>query len=193
MKIVLLVLGFLILNACANRYQNTAIGMTAAGLMPINEIEQTYYLGIFDPKEQIPPQVYRIRVHGQSSMGGGKFASGWVPADLIDTLNLEENTENTLNYQNTSQSSPLKGRKLMTFGPDGFRKVPQNHRLVMVMGSNANEFFNAASEALGNISKTKSSQNKVFLNAELFKALQDVTLEKQRLLDLMDDLSGDTL
>lgn len=33
-----------------------------AGLSPSNEIDQVYYLGVFDPQEQIPPTVYRVRV-----------------------------------------------------------------------------------------------------------------------------------
>ena len=47
------------------------------------------------------------------------------------------------------------GRKLVLFGPEGFRPVPKNHRLVIVMGSNPEEFFKAIDESLGMISKVK--------------------------------------
>ena len=192
MGFMILFLSVAVMNGCANRHQNTLLGLGVAGQMPINEIEQTYYLGVFDPKEQIPPQVYRVRVHGQSSFGGGQFSSGWVPAEVIDTLNLSE-TQNDQKSIGLGQQgkSFLKGRKLTVFGPEGFREVPKEHRLVMTMGNNANEFFNAVNEALGSISETKIDQlNKTF-NDELFKALSDLLKEKQRLTDLKDDIQGE--
>ena len=40
--------------------------------------------------EQVPPSVYRVRVKGQASfLSATKFASGWVPADLVDSLSYE--------------------------------------------------------------------------------------------------------
>lgn len=63
-------------------------GTALLGVAPGQEIEQVYYLGMFDPLEQLPPSVYRITVHGQASaMSLTKFASGWVPAAMCDTLN----------------------------------------------------------------------------------------------------------
>ena len=194
LKQVLVFLSIIFLSSCANRYQNSALGLTF-GQMPINEIEQTYYLGVFDPQEQIPPQVYRIRVHGQSSLGGGKFASGWVPAELIDTLNLSELSTNddslgTVVEGNNGKPAFLQGRKLTVFGPEGFRKVPKGHRLVMVMGNNANQFFDAVSTALGSVSKAKLNSKNAILTNELFKELTELLKEKQRLTDFNDDASG---
>src|SRR4051794_16313012 len=68
----------------------TLVGGTTSvlGQSPAQEIQQVYYLGVFDPQEQVPPAVYRITVHGQgSAMSFVRFASGWVPAPLIDSLN----------------------------------------------------------------------------------------------------------
>jgi hypothetical protein len=183
------------MTSCANRYQNGGL-LGVTGMMPINEIEQTYYLGVFDPKEQIPPQIYRIRVHGQSSLGGGQFASGWVPADVIDTLNLSDTptTDNSRmlgNAGNADNGSFLRGRKLVAFGPEGFREVPKDHRLVMVMGNNANEFFNAVSAALGQVTNVKIKAKAITLNNEVFLALTGLLNEKQRLADFKDDQTGD--
>src|SRR5947208_52474 len=85
-------------SGCATPYQNAALGVagaTVAGAYsPGHEIEQIYYLGVFDPQEQIPPTIYRITVHGQASViSGTEYASGWVPAQLIDSLNSRINTD----------------------------------------------------------------------------------------------------
>src|SRR5260370_22843419 len=54
---------------------------------PSNDLEQIYYIGIFDPREQVPQTIYRVRVRGQASaLNQMKFATGWVHADLIDSL-----------------------------------------------------------------------------------------------------------
>ena len=76
---------------CATLEQNVAAGVLGTTVLgartPAQEIEQIYYLGVFDPQEQVPPTVYRVRVHGQASIiSNMKFASGWVHANLIDSL-----------------------------------------------------------------------------------------------------------
>src|ERR1700678_724775 len=64
-----------------------ATGIATGAVSPTTEMEQVYYLGVFDPNEQVPSTIYRVRVHGQSSMwNSARFASGWVPAKLIDSL-----------------------------------------------------------------------------------------------------------
>ncbi len=53
---------------------------------PNNEIQQTYYLGVFDPQEQVPPTVLRVRVHGQASfISNTRYASGWVKASTVSS------------------------------------------------------------------------------------------------------------
>src|SRR6266850_8359765 len=55
-------------HGCATPLQNAglAAGITAAGgRSPGHEIEQVYYLGVFDPQDQVSPAVYRVTVHGQ--------------------------------------------------------------------------------------------------------------------------------
>lgn len=81
----------LLLTGCETQFQSIALGAVGATVLgaqaPNNEIEQIYYLGSFDPQDQLPPQVYRVRVHGQASaISGTKFASGWVQSKLIDSL-----------------------------------------------------------------------------------------------------------
>ena len=62
-------------------------GIVAGSLFPSTDVEQTYYLGSFDPRSQLPPAIYRIRVRGQSSfLNRARFASSWVPAEVVDAL-----------------------------------------------------------------------------------------------------------
>src|SRR3990170_1976263 len=65
-----------------------SVGTTLLGARsPTHEIEQIYYLGVFDPREQLPEAIYRVTVKGQASfISFTRFASGWVPAAVIDSL-----------------------------------------------------------------------------------------------------------
>lgn len=195
----LICMSLVMLTACATPAQNVAVGVAAGfflgGQSPINEIEQIYYLGVFDPQGQLPPQVYRVRVHGQSSLGNKKFASGWVPASVIDTLNLSsfEDIQGFGSIEGTPSGSLETGRRLLAFGPEGFRKVPKDHRLVMVMGNNPDDFFRAVSTSLGTISSAKADHKNSNLNKALFEALVEVSKEKQRHKDLHDDMNNDKI
>ena len=128
----------LTLAACDSKTGNItlgALGITALGAgSASSEIEQIYYVGIFDPQDQLDPQVYRIRVHGQASLiGFTKFASGWVPASVVDSLG------SSIGYDKTTQQfkvTPTNGqssdaiqaqRKLVMFGPEGFREIGRAH------------------------------------------------------------------
>jgi hypothetical protein len=157
---------------------------------PNNEIEQIYYLGVFDPQEQVPPTVYRVRVHGQASaMSFMRFASGWVPADVIDSLGTSVGFQEagaalkTEDAQKLSEALPV-GRKLVLFGPEGFRQAPKDHRLVIVMGSSPEKFFKAIDTSLGMVSEAKVQQRNTELQQELLKALLEISNERQRLDEL---------
>ncbi|MBK8283630.1 MAG: hypothetical protein IPK97_01450 [Ahniella sp.] len=177
-----------LLGACTNRYQSTLTALVVGGQTPMNEVEQIYYLGVFDPRSQVPPQVYRIRVHGQSSLGNAKFSSGWVPASLIDTLSLPKSNEEQAGIDTAGRGSPfLDGRNLIAFGPEGFREVPQDYRLVMTMGNDAGAFFEAVGVTLGTVANAELRVRNVEVNSELFKALSDLLREKQRHVDLTPD------
>ena len=142
--------------------------------------------------------MYRIRVHGQASfISFVKFASGWVPAPFIDSLTadvsfkagksssvqVDQGASDTLANLTT-------GRRLMLFGPEGFREAPRNHRLVVVMGSDPSEFFEAIDESLGEIAKLQAQQRQreeakqistSEFGGELFTALAHLRAERSRL------------
>src|SRR5690349_10039840 len=86
-----LLLAVSLTTGCNSVPQNVALGAvigTGVGaIIPGHDIEQVYYLGSLDPQEQVPPALYRVRVRGQASIiSWMSFGSGWVPADLIDSL-----------------------------------------------------------------------------------------------------------
>jgi len=177
-------------TGCNSVPQNVALGAvigTGVGaIIPGHDIEQVYYLGSFDPQEQVPPALYRIRVRGQASIiSWMRFGSGWFPAELIDSLgsSVEINKKDGKIVTSKADGDPISkltiGRRLMRFGPEGFREVPKDHRLVIMMGANPEDFFNAMDKALGSISQAKLDQDSQVLNGLLFKALTKVHAEKQ--------------
>ncbi len=154
-------LGSLALLGCGSPAEYAALGVGVATVVgaqsPSHEIEQVYYLGVFDPREQVPPSIYRITVHGQASfLSLMRFGSGWVPAELADSLNsdLSSRDDGTLpgRHISGSDSDPLQtGRRLILFGSEGFREAPRNHRLVIVMGASPENYFSAVDQVLGTI------------------------------------------
>lgn len=183
----------LLLPGCGSTGENVALvaGITALGAhTPANEIEQIYYLGVFDPQDQLPPMVYRVTVRGQASLiSSTKFATGWLPADFVDSLNtdfsfqFDGSGQGPLTLrQGTQQLAKLKpGRKLTVFGPEGFREVPDDYRLVMVMGTDPSAFFNAVGEALGSIAEQEQRLRQAGSKAGLAEALAAVREELIRM------------
>jgi hypothetical protein len=173
------------------------VGVTVlTGLTPSNEIDQVYYLGVFDPQEQIPPTVYRVRVRGQASaISFMRFASGWVPASLVDSLGTSFKADETgITISKTGQDpfpTLPTGRKLMLFGPEGFRVAPKDHRLVLIMGANPKSYFEAIESALGSVSDAQITQRNEAFDRQLFEALVQVKNERERLLELDRDIKID--
>ena len=197
--VALVALGLLTGTGCATTGQSIAlaavVGTAWLGLSPSNEIEQTWYLGVFDPQEQVPPTVYRVTVRGQASaLSTMRFASGWVPARAIDSLTTRIDLEKTsgdvkLKDADGNELAALKvGRRLMMFGPEGFREAPAEHRLAIVMGCDADEFFSAVDTALGAVAGVESQQEDAALQKRLFEDLSEIKRQKERLGDLATDV-----
>lgn len=190
------------LAACATTAQNVALGVGAVTVLGTqsasSEIQQIYYIGIFDPQDQLPPQVYRVRVHGQASfIGLTKFASGWVPADVADSLgssigfDKQTGQLNVTPVSDNQLASIQTGRRLIMFGPEGFREAPAGHRLVVVMGSNPEVYFQAIDTALGDLAQANFDQQNNQLNRTLFEALVRIRAEDDRLSGLHKDIEAD--
>lgn len=165
---------------------------------PGQEIEQVYYLGVFDPQEQVPPTVYRLTVHGQASaISGVKFASGWVPSVVVDSLaanlNLDPDAEGS-GFSVTKDKDHLSeiqtGRRMIQFGPEGFREAPRNHRLVIVMGQSPKKFFEAIDTALGDVADARSQTGNLAMRQKLFEALVQAQKDQERLDDVEQQITG---
>jgi hypothetical protein len=181
-RFVLLVVLALSSAACANMGGTVGaiVGATLAGAAsPTHEVEQIYYLGVFDGREQLPESIYRITVKGQASfMSFTKFASGWVPAAVIDSLGGKVQLSAvagqglTITPPHADAISKLNtGRRLVLFGPEGFREAPIEHRLVIVMGTSPENFFKAIDSALGDMAQIQLERDNSGLQRELMQAL----------------------
>lgn len=202
-KAMVLAAAIPLLGACSTT--ELAVSGTAAtiyaGRSPAAEIEQTYYLGIFDPQEQLPPEVYRVRIHGQASMlSQTKFASGWVPAEVVDSLggqvgfaqrttaSGESDGLGDLEIKKSKEfmSSLSSGRRQILFGPEGFLEAPRDHRLVVLMGSSPDKFFRAVDETLGSISAADDALRQNELRKKVMEALFLLGRERLKLQELPD-------
>ena len=187
-----------VFQGCTSTEKSLMLGVGAAtvleGQAPAHEIQQTYYFGVFDPQDQLPPQMYRIRVHGQASfLSATQFASGWVPAQLIDSLNTSASFTNAgrvdVNQENNALLSDLdEGHRLVLFGPQGFRKAPRNHRLVIIMGSSPEEFFKTIKQTVSKVSKVIQERRNTSLTKKLFRALVIAKADRDRLSELRREL-----
>ena len=168
------------------------VGSVIGGNVPTTDIEQVYYLGVFDPQDQLPATIYRIRVRGQSGMiNTTKFASGWVRADLVDSLSTITHTSSSGGFEikrADEETKALKtGRRLVMFGPEGFREAPKDHRLVVVMGSDPQKFFSAVDEALGVVAAATQGTGGADLQRTLFADLAEFKAQRDRLEELRND------
>ncbi|KZN52816.1 hypothetical protein [Pseudoalteromonas luteoviolacea] len=148
------------------------------------EVYQVYYLGVFDPINQISPTFYRITVRGQSNLFSDmKFASGWVPAESIDTLTSKvEMTNQGLNVDaNGGAQITSARRKFVLMGPEGVREGPENHRLVIVMGSSPHNFFSAIDSAMGELLSFEQTKAHDPVNRMLMEELLSIAQERQLL------------
>jgi len=190
-------------TGCSTTAGNIALGTTAGtglgGMLPNGGIEQTYYLGIFDPREQMKtPQFYRVRVRGQSSvLSQTKYASGWVRADLIDSLSSHstfDSKNGSISWTGADDAAKDKintGRRLVMFGPEGFREAPADHRLVIVMGASPEKFFSAIDESLGMIARaTQQPVGGADASQKLLQKLAEIRAERARLGDLLTEIKA---
>lgn len=197
------VAGAVLLAGCQTPEQSFALGVAATTVLgartPTQEIEQIYYLGVFDPREQVPPAVYRVRVHGQASiLSGMKFGSGWVHASLVDSLgtsfhyDTEDKHVTITRDANDKLASLQPGRRLVLFGPEGFREAPKDHRLVIVMGASPEKFFQAVDNSLSLVSKVMAEQRNEGIDKRILEILTKAKAERDKLAQLEKDVDEAT-
>lgn len=190
-RTVLLSLAALLLAVgCATPQQTAGLAVVGATVLgaqsPANELDQIYYLGVFDPHEQLPPTIYRVTVRGQASfLSGTKFGSGWVPAGIIDSLSgrvqAAPYAENSLTVDAGSQSTPgfKLDRRLIMFGPEGFREAPRDHRLVIVMGASPKAWFDAVDLALADMSSVSLERGNSGVQKQLLDEMDRLASKRE--------------
>jgi hypothetical protein len=185
----------------ATRNTLAGAGVLGLGMTPSANLEQVYYLGVFDPQEQHAPTLYRVRVRGQASaLNASRFASGWVHADLIDSLSTAAKFSSrdpdaalqVMPATGEDYKSFATGRRLVMFGPEGFREAPANHRLVIALGSSPDKFFSAVDQALGNVAAATQGLSGPALERDLFREILRLKNERDRLQDLQLDAKTST-
>ena len=162
--------------------------ISAAGRAPAHEVEQIYYVGVFDPEEQVPRSIYRLRVHGQSSpLNKTRFASGWVPSKLIDAfggqVSIDPNSQGSsvVTGISTNQEVLLPvGKRLWQFGPEASRESASAYRLVIVMGADPGAFFATVDKALGYTSDSAVKQVNAAVQANLYSVLASLVETTER-------------
>ena len=185
-------------GGCSTLGQNLALaaGSTGAlGITPGANIQQTYYLGIYDPREQLAaPQFYRVRVRGQASaLSTTRVASGWVRSELIDSLgsSVQFNNETGKIETDAGSGAGLKlaaGRRMILFGPEGFREAPVDHRLVVVMGSSPEKFFSMVDQTLGIVAAATQQKPDSGYERERIENAQMIRSQRESLDRLLADI-----
>src|SRR3990172_11213908 len=195
-------LALLLLTGCSMEgIVGGVVGATLAGAYaPSHEVEQVYYLGAFDPDDQAAPSLYRITVRGQASfISLMRFASGWVPAPLIDSLGSriqfnQKSGDLEINTGPAGQEARITpGRRLVMFGPEGFREAPGDHRLVVVMGSSPEEYFQAVDQVLGVLAAARRDQSLTPAEKRqiIVARLLELSDEQDRLRTLKSQFNGE--
>ncbi|HYC76791.1 MAG TPA: hypothetical protein VEI02_04095 [Planctomycetota bacterium] len=172
------------------------LGTVALGRTPSHDLEQIYYLGVFDPMEQVPPTLYRVIVRGQASaMSNVKYASGWVPSAVVDTL------QTRMFFDPQTGDLQIKGgqagdvgikpdRRMFMFGPEGFREAPMDHRLVIVMGADPSAYFEAVDSVLGGLATERAESRAASKanNALVFDRMRSIVRQQERVEGLKREL-----
>lgn len=161
----------------------SAFGFGAA--LKGHEIRQVYYVGAIDPLGQLPPSLYRITFRGEASViSSVRFESGWVKSELVDSLGtqigFDANGKMEFGDSEAGAVTIDSDRRMWLFGPEGFRRAPEDERLVMVMGSDPSAFFAAVGQLLGEMRTAAGleQQSPQALQAEVAGLLVDVIDEQ---------------
>ena len=78
-------------------------------------------------------------------------------------------------------------RKLVLFGPEGFRTAPRGHRLVVVMGSSPEAVEQAFSSALGTVARVRFSPSATSVERDLFAQLNELAAERDQFKALLNE------
>ncbi|HYE33628.1 MAG TPA: hypothetical protein VEH27_19570, partial [Methylomirabilota bacterium] len=73
------------------------------------------------------------------------------------------------------------GRRLVLFGPEGFREAPRDHRLVIVMGADPSGYFEAIDSALGDMAQVQVVTGNTAVKNEMLNLYEEISTSSKRL------------
>jgi len=154
-----------------------ALLASSAASCSSTRIQTTHYLGVFDPQQQVPEELYKVTIDGNASaVSDVKYASGWVPAAEADLLVTQVKRDDQDNITITGDASVSVSvgtrRRFFEIGPSGVSTQPEDGRFVIVMGSNPDYFF----RKMGLLTRFGKDDSAI---ASSIAALANVVREKQ--------------
>jgi len=91
------------------------------------------------------------------------------------------------------KSSALQaGRRLVLFGPEGFREAPRDQRLVIIMGTDPSKYFAAVNKVLSKTTTNSTTQPDPNLSAKILAGLVDSEGQTAMIGQLLKDLDQST-
>ena len=125
-----------------------------------------------------------------------RFGSGWAPAPLVDSLtsqysfNFDKGADPGVKSAGDAIEGFKTGRRLVMFGPEGFREAPKDHRLVIVMGVSPEGFFEAIDKGVAQVAKVRAEEMEGGLRSQLLEQLIKLNRERLTLVDRAKELAG---
>lgn len=109
-------------------------------------IHTIHYLGVFDPQDQVPPELYRIDISGRAgAFSNVKYGSGWVPARqadlLVQDIRPDDQGRISVTGDETRTVSVTPRRRFFEIGPFAVATEPDDGRFVVVMSADPDYFF----------------------------------------------------
>lgn len=126
-------------------WRSSSLALLLVACVP-TRVHTEHFLGVFDPSEQVPPELYRIKITGKAQwMSKVKYGSGWVPARqadlLVQDIRPDEQGKFTISGQNSDAVSMAVRRRFFEIGPFAVATEPEDGRFVVVMSSDPDYFF----------------------------------------------------
>src|SRR5262249_33543461 len=118
----------------------------------------------------------------------------WVPASVADSLTTKFELADSGPVKVSKedpQNAPVSlktGRRLILFGPEGFREAPRDYRLVIIMGSDPSKYFQTVTQVLEASAKTQGSAANNALVTQILILITSAETQKDDLQRILDEL-----
>jgi len=106
------------------------------------------------------------------------------------TSRIEYDEKGTLGVSKSSNApvSLQTGRRLILFGPEGFREAPRDYRLVIIMGTDPSKYFQSVSDVMSKVAAGGRTTENSALVTSILLALTKAESDKDDLQRILDGL-----